>query len=118
MAASITDGTTTIHPDLVLGYRSTRQAGSTVHEILDGSIAVSLRQAGLRAGKLALFFVTETDAAAAEQLHTVAARFTLTEPDRTTIGMQYAVVGEISRELDKDTRDRWVVEIGFQEVTA
>lgn len=118
MATTISDGTTTIHPEQVLGYESARPGGNLVHTILDGSIAVSLRPAGLRTGTLELLFPLEADAAAAEELHRTAASFTLTEPDRPTIAMSYVLAdgGELGRALDDETRDHWVVSVDFQEV--
>lgn len=116
--ATISDGTTSIHPALVLGYESTRTSRNRMHRILGGGIAVSLGAADLRAGTLELFFPLEADAAAAEALHSAASSFTLTEPDRTTVEMAYVLAedGELSRELDEDTRDHWVVSIEYQEV--
>lgn len=119
MGATITQGATTITPQLVLSYESTRRSGNKVHQLLTGALAVTLGGAGLRTGTLELFFLTEQAAAAAELAHTVSAVFTISDPGRPTMAMTYVLAdgGALVRRLDPETRDRWIVTVDFQEVT-
>lgn len=118
MAATISNGVTSIYPTLVLSYASTRASGNKKHDLLGGGTSMSLGKAGLRTGTLELFFPLEVDAAAAEALHGEVGVFTLVDPDRTTVAMSYVLAdgGELGRELDDETRDAWVVRVAFQEV--
>lgn len=118
MAATITQGVTTISPTLVLSYESTRTSTNRVRPLLGGGIAVSLGEAGPRTGTLELFFLTEAAAEQAEQLHMLAGVFALADPDRPTIAMSYVVAdaGAISRTLDPETRERWIVTVDYQEI--
>lgn len=118
--STISDGTTTITPDLVLGY-STQQAGrNVIHDILGrGDPDVSLAPAASRAGTLNLFFLTEADAEQCRQLHAQAAVFTYTADDNTTTSMRYVVdQGGIGPALDDQTRRRWTVSVAYREVIA
>jgi len=107
----------TTEPTLVLGYESSRPASTIVHQRLGGATDVLVRPAGLRTGTLRLFYYLEYDAAAAEDMLAKAASFTLNETDRYTINMEFVLSGTLTRYLDDQTRDRWVVEVGYQEVT-
>lgn len=114
----ITHGATTIAPDIIDGFDSRRDSANIVHEILGRSNPdITFRPAGLRTGTLTLVFASETESAAAENVHVSGTVFTIVSTDRATIQMTYVVQGEISRKLDAETRDAWVVEIGYQEVT-
>lgn len=120
MSAQITGGATTINPDLVLGYESQREPGSIAHPILGSSNPdVTLRPAQMRSGSLALGFLTataEVDSSAAETNLGTAAVFTLTESDRSTVGMRFVVTGPIRRTLDPETRAAWSVAFDYTEV--
>jgi hypothetical protein len=118
MATTISDGTTTIAPELVLGYETSQAGGNLIHAVLGRRDPdVTLREAGLRAGTLQLFFLTEVEAEACRVLHSAAAVFAYTADDNTTTSMNYVVdPGGISTKLDDSTRRRWVVSVGYQEV--
>ncbi|WP_156172660.1 hypothetical protein [Microbacterium sp. Ag1] len=119
MATYITAGVTTITPRLVDGYESEREGGTIVHPILGRREPdVTLRPAGLDAGKLVLLFDVEADALTARNALSAAGVFRLVSDERT-IGMYFVVPeGErLSFRLNDDTRDDWVVEVPFHEVT-
>lgn len=120
MSATISDGITSITPTLVTELTEEAPSGNRRHELLGGGIAMSIRGAGLRSGALSLFFPLEADAAAAVALHRAASVFTLTYPERPTLAMSYVLAdgGTISRELDDETRDNWIVHVDYQEVQA
>lgn len=113
------NGTDTVTPVLVTGYVSQRETQSVVHRIIGRADPdVSLRPAALRTGTLELLFDSEADAEAAELAHAGSAVWTLTDTDRSTVGMIYVVAdGSITRTLDDETRDYWLVAVPFVEVS-
>jgi hypothetical protein len=104
-------------PVLVLGYEAEQSSRNIVHDTLDGGIMVSLIPPRPRSGTLRLFYPSEAAADAARLLHRRPAPFTLTSTERTTINMSYVTAGPARIVLDDQTRNAWVVEVGFQEVT-
>lgn len=110
--------TDTTTPTLVLGYESSRESRNVVHDLIGGGIAVTLIEPRPRKGSLELFYLTETTAAAALELHTRETSYTLTSTDRASISMTYVVDGAITIRLDDEGRRRWVVTVGYQEVIA
>lgn len=119
MSTTITHSGGTITPDLVDGYRSSRQGGTIVHPISNSASAdVTLRVAGLRSGTMRLLFASESASEEAEAALAAGEVYTLASSDRTTIPMTFVVPedGVIVRELDDTTRDVWFVEFTFQEV--
>lgn len=115
--ATITNGTTTITPDLVLGVDSSQQGGSIVNDILGGGTVTTVRPALPRAGTLSLFFLDEASAEACRALHATGAVLTYDEPEHTSRHLVYTATS-IGPALDDETRKRWTVAIGFREVTA
>ncbi len=119
MASLITvnDGSTaTLSPALVLGYETSRESQNIVHDIIGGGIAVTLIRPRPRSGTLHLFFLTEPDAFNALNKHALEATFTLSDSDRPGVNMTYVADGTADLALDDQTRLRWVVSIGYQEV--
>jgi hypothetical protein len=115
---SITNGVVTIEPELVLGYETTQEAGNVVHEIIGrGDPDVTLRPARSRSGTLALFFLTEADAETARNSLATGDVWDLAA-ELTTIAMSFVVSGDIMVRLDPETRLRWLVNVGYREVTA
>lgn len=115
---TLSNGTTTITPDIVDGYFSARTVRNVLHDILDRPDPdVSFATAATRAGALRLVFALEADALAAVAAHADAATWTLTDIDRPTLDMAYVVAdGELSIALDDETRDIWIVTVPFREV--
>lgn len=116
--STVSDGTSTLTPELVLGYE-TRQPGRNIfHDVIGREDPdVTLRRAGLRTGTLKLFFLTEGQANACRLLHSRPAVFTYTASDNATTSMRYAVDDSgITVTLDDDTRRRWVVAVAYREV--
>ncbi|TQJ31945.1 hypothetical protein [Microbacterium sp. SLBN-146] len=116
----ITHGASTITPTEILGYTSERESRNIIHAILGRSNPdVTLRPAALRTGTLIMGFHganSEADSASAEALHATGGVFTVLSPDRGTIEMSYVAAGRITRELEDETRDAWVLRVDFQEV--
>lgn len=118
--STISDGTTTITPRLVLGYETSRAGQTVFHDVIGkASPDASLAPLASRAGTLQLFFEDETSAAACVALHAGPATFTYTDSDHPTASMRYAVSeAGLSVLLDPDTRRRWIVKVGYREVTS
>jgi len=116
---TISDGTTTITPELVVGYEATRDARTVVHQVIGRADPdVSLAADGLRTGSLELLFLTEAAASAGLALHTHPARFTLTEAGMTIPTMTYVRYGALRIRLDPQTQELWLLSVGFREVAA
>jgi hypothetical protein len=115
----LTDSTgVTTTPLLALGYETSRESANILHWILGRPDPdVTLRTAKLRRGTLRLLYADETSAARACQLHAAAEVWTLTDDDLPTANMRYVVQGTIDRKLDEATSLRWLVTIGYQEVS-
>lgn len=122
MSDIITSGASVIEPTLILGYSSTRAARTIIHDIIGRAAPdVTLRPAGLRSGRMELAFLTddsESASAAAEAVLATAATFSLVSSDRASVSLQFVVPAgtNITRTLDDETRDGWVVAFGWQEV--
>lgn len=71
-----------------------------------------------REARLVLLYEDETEARAAEDLHAAGGICTITEPGRPTHGMTYIVTGAISRELDPETANIWILTIDVTEIPA
>ncbi|UOE43747.1 hypothetical protein [Agromyces larvae] len=116
--AILTNGTDTITPDLIDGYESTSEARNVVHPILGSEdVDVVLRPATLPTGTMVLVMGNEASAAAAEDALRGAHVWSLVT-DRGTVDMSFIVAERITRTLDRDTRDVWLVSFGWQEVDA
>lgn len=115
---TISDGTTTITPELVLGYETAQAGRNIVHDILGRPDPdVSLAPAALRAGTLNLFFLTAADADACRKLHARAAVFTYSATDTASTSMRYVLDSAgIGQALEDQTRKRWTVTIAYREV--
>lgn len=120
MTTTIAQGATTLTPQLLLGYASTRDSGNIIHRAIDdpSNIDVTLRPASLRSGTLRFLFLTHAEGLAAEALHSNATALTLNDTDLPGVDMSYVVDGRIELELDDETRLRWVLSVDYQEVSA
>ena len=117
--ATITDGVSTITPDLILGWRSTRTSRTVLHTVIGKPDPdVTLRPSGLRAGVLRLFFLTSDDAHAAEALHTTAAVLHLdADPEQPDLSMAYVTAGPVDYAAATDEGRHWTLDVTYQEVT-
>jgi hypothetical protein len=119
MASTITQGGTTVTPELVLGYDSSRTSGNIVHWILGRPDPdVTLRPARLRKGTLKLLFASESAAGTCFRLHGGAGVFVLADSDVESVGMRYVVDGNIDIGLDPQTQEMWLVSVAYQEIAS
>lgn len=117
MTTYVTDGTTTVTPEVVDGYASERESGIRIHPILGRSYPdITYQASKLRTGSFRLVFADEADAIAAETLHTTGSILTIVSDERASANFSYVATDTVIRELDDETRDVWVVEITYQEV--
>lgn len=117
MSTTISDGTTTITPELVLGYEVAQESRNIIHTILGRATPdVTLRFTTLRVGTLQMLFKTATEAEEARQLHINPIVFTLESTEIPEADMSYVVSGSISTVLEDETRKLWTVSVDFQEV--
>jgi len=116
--ATFSNGTDTITPVLIDGYSSEAVSGTVVTPLLGSSdVAVTLRPASLRSGTMTLNMGDDEDAAAAAELALRGAHvWTVVTGERDTVDMSFVVRDRITRDLDSETRDVWLVGFGWQEV--
>lgn len=118
MAATITaeiDSTTT-SPVLVLDVEVNRTTSTVIHRIIGATEPwVSLGDQALRSGRLELLYDDDADAIAAETILAKSSHFTLTFPERPSLEMTFAITADGVRRTYR--RPRWVIELGYQQVT-
>lgn len=109
-----------IAPQIVLGVDTEREARNIVHPILGSALSdVSLRPASLRKGILTLGFfgpTADADSLSALDIHAGGNVLTLVSIDRPSSGMTYVCTGRVSRQLEDQTRDAWIVTVEYEEV--
>lgn len=118
MATTITSGSTTLTPELVLGWESVQDSRNIVHPIIGSANPdVTLKPANLRTGTLEMLFLTAADAEEARIAHATLGVFQLVSTEITYADMYYVVSGSINTTLEDVTRHLWTFSIDFQEVT-
>lgn len=121
MGTVVTRGALIIAPTQVNEITSERDSGVLVHEVLGRPVPdVTLRPASSRKGTLEMLFAgvgAEDASAAAEDAHTVPGMFTIASDERPTLSFSYVPVGRITRVLDAQTRDVWLVRVEYREIT-
>lgn len=118
MSTIITSGATVLTPELILLFEDESEAGTLVHPKLGTSNPdVTLRRAAAPTGKLRLLFLTAEEAQSARDAHMAAAVFTIVTDEVTWLPSSYVPNGSIRRVQQNDDRDRWVLEVDYQEVS-
>ena len=114
---SISDGTTTITPILVIDWDTERQAANVLHDVV-GRVDddVTYRPAGMRSGTLTCLCETLEHALQLEALAALPKKLTLTDPDHPSINMAFVASGRIRVALDDETREQATVAIDFKQV--
>lgn len=116
MTTTVEYGAVTLTPQVVDGWQQSRPSRVREHELIGGGSEFTRTRPGPRRGTLTLVFASEEDAAAADLLHTTAPYVDLASDDRDLVNMRYIVTGDINVDLDPETRDVWVVTVGYTEV--
>lgn len=116
MTTTLSNGTTTLTPKLVLGWQSEQPSKTQIHPIIGSTTPdVTTRPSLKRSGTLEVLFNTETNANTCRTMHTAAGTFTLASTDLSHISMSYVVAGAVTVKI-ADTMNHWIVSIGYQEV--
>lgn len=114
---TLSNGTVTITPTLVTGYEAPSESRNVAHVIIGrAGDDVSLQPDSLRNGSLELLFVSKADAWAAREMHAAAGVFTLADDDIPEIGMRYVRDGSMTLALESETRELWLLTVGYREV--
>ena len=108
----------TVPVDVLFPYEPKHASRNVIHDLIGGDIAVSLVAPNPRSGELALLYVTAADAWAAIALHKHPTTFTLTDSLSPWMDMTYVISGDLSPAPERETSGkRWIVKVGYQEVT-
>lgn len=119
LANTISDGSTVITPQLILGWEAAQDSRNVIHSIIGKAEPdVTLKPANLRTGTLQLLFLTAAEATSARVMLIQALPF-LIESDETFLdNFHFVVSGAVSSVLEDETRKLWTLSVDFQEVTA
>lgn len=101
----------------VTGYAATRASRNVIHDTIDGGLAVVLVSPRPRSGTLELLYDDEAAAFAALNMHALETTFSLSSTERGAVGMTYVLAGDLTIELEGQTRHLWLVRVAYQEVT-
>jgi hypothetical protein len=111
-----TNGAGSTSPTAIEGYTPSRQSRNLIHDLLDGSIGVSLIAPRPRSGQLRLLYRVQADAFSALDLLAEESTFTLASTDVPAVGMSFVIDGSVDLDLDATVGNWWVL-VGYQEVT-
>lgn len=117
--STISDGTTTFTPIVIVGWESERVAANVLHDIINRvDDDVTFRPAGLREGTLTALCPTLEDAMQLEVLLAQPKKMTFADPDHPVLNMTFVVpIGTAIRaSLDSDTLVLGLVEFSFKQV--
>lgn len=119
MTTTVTDGTTSVTPALVVDYAHQRRVRTLVHEVIGRPDPdVTLRPAATRSGTLRALLTSPADVDALDAMLAAASILTVSSTDEPRLdGLRFAVgSGEISVTLESTTT--WIVEWPYVEVPA
>jgi hypothetical protein len=105
-------------PLLIDGWQESVDTRNVLNPVVGGGVDYTLYPASLRSGQFVAVFDDEDAAAELLRMHQRPARFTLQDADRPSVAMLYIADGTVTRALDDESRDYWLVTIPFQEVDA
>lgn len=103
-------------PLLVDGWEESAEGKNIINPITGGGVDVTLQEAGKRTGSFILVYTDETEALAAFEMHRQPEVFTLSDSDRPSVGLDYVLAGDLTRALDDESREFWLVTVNYQEV--
>lgn len=111
------DGTTDAFSPLAMTtWAPSAESANTIHNLIDGSIAVTMVGDRLRSGTLALIFADDNQAETARLLLARPTSFTLTDTTRPVVNMTFVRQGQITPAIHDQAREVWEFTVGFQEV--
>lgn len=118
MALTVTDGTTTLYPDQLTTYSTTRASTTTAHQIIgrtSGIPDLTLGAVGTRTGTLTYLVSGLPDALALEAMHTEQATITFSQDDIPGMGFSYVLSGNLDVELLEPATQYYQVSVDFLE---
>lgn len=111
-----TDPDTATAAILTVGYEVTRAVHTIVHEVPNAPLPpVTFKPAQLRSGTLQFLFAARETCRKAEIIHSRPGYITITDPDWPDGGMRYVAQGDVTTQLDPESRELWLLTTGFQE---
>lgn len=115
---TVTKGTTTLTPLLLIDPAYSRTGGNIVHAILGRRDPdITFAPALLRSGTHKFLCADRAAALALENLHATPGVVTLADTTMVGFGMKYVTTPDpMTIAPDAEVRSRWIVEIPFQEV--
>lgn len=117
MATTISNGTTSVTPTLVIEYAHRRPARSIVHDVIGSAVPdVTLRPAGTRSGTLRAVLTDPADVTALDAMLAAASVLTVTSTDEPRLDGLRHVVADDDVEVILDGTRTWVVSWGYREV--
>ncbi|MBH0054486.1 hypothetical protein I6E74_09945 [Salinibacterium sp. SWN139] len=117
MASTFSTAEATVTPVVVDGFKSSRESRNVIHNVLGANApAVTLRDAGVRTGTLTALFRTLAEAQSFEAVLATGQVIQFEDSDNATLTMDFILDGELTVELEDDSRSLWLVEFDFQEV--
>lgn len=116
MTTTIGNGTTTLTPEVVTGFRAKFENRNVVHQIIDGPDDVSLVPPGPRTGRAVAVFSSREDAWALAAMFAAPAVYTYTDSLAPDLDMSFVLDDDTELELSR-SRSSWRVSFGFRQVT-
>ncbi|TFV82044.1 hypothetical protein E4V99_14010 [Microbacterium sp. dk485] len=119
MSVTITaqDGTgDSFSPAVVTGYARPSESGNVVHELIDGSIAVTLVGDRPAAGTVGMAFGSDIDAEAAREMLRRPTTFALLDEERPALNMTFIRYGQLGVAIHDAVRHVWTFDVGYQEI--
>lgn len=99
-------------------FSSKQKARTKEHEILDGDVVFTMRDAGPRRSTLELLFADAEDAETCRVAFATGQIVTLSDPDNPTLISPVTLTGDLESGLDKKTARVWIVKADVTEVPA
>lgn len=119
MTATITyAGGTVTAPLLIIAdtFKTKRAANTKIHQLLSGSVAVTMRQAAPRTGELVLLYATKSAAETARDTFALPVVFTYSD-DAPAETLTFVVTDQVTCELATDTMSRYILTVPYQSTT-
>ena len=117
MSTTITNGTSSVTPQLIVEYAHTRAARTLVHDVIGSSVPdVTMRPARIRTGTLTAILTSRVDALALDAMLAAPSVLVIASTDELALnGLRLVVAdGEISTRLVGSRH--WLVEWPYQEI--
>ena len=117
MTTTISDGTTSVTPKLILEYEHTRATRSLVHDVLGRADPdVTLRAAATRSGRIRALLVSPADVSTLDELLSAPAVLSIASTDEPRLDGLTFVVADADIRVTLEGQSTWFVEWTYQQV--